>query len=118
MDREILWLGSSRADTRGFPLAARRQAGFQLRRVQQGLEPSDWQPIRAVGSGVREIRIQAGTAHRILYVARFAEAIFVLHAFEKRSRKTAKRDLDIARERYRDLLEVRRKEVSHGKRQT
>ena len=71
--------------------------------------------MRSVGAGVREIRIRVGTAHRVFYVARFAEAIYVLHAFEKRSRKTAKRDLNIARERYRDLVATRRKEGAHGK---
>ena len=106
MDRELLWLGSSRTDIRAFPAAARRQAGFQLQRVQQGLDPSDWKPMRSVGAGVREIRIQVGTAHRVFYVAAFAEAVYVLHAFEKRIRRTAKRDLNLGRERYRDLVRV------------
>ena len=69
--------------------------------------------MTAVGPGVREIRIQAGTAHRVFYVARFSEAVYILHAFEKRTRKTAKRDLDVARERYRDLVK-RRKGRSHA----
>ena len=88
--------------------------GFQPLRVQQGLEPSDWKPVATVGPGVREIRVQAGAAHRVFYVARFAEAIYVLHAFEKKSRKTARRDLDVARDRYRAVLETRRKEGRHG----
>ena len=71
--------------------------------------------MTTVGSGVREIRIQAGTAHRVFYVARFAEAVYVLHAFEKRTRKTAKRDLEVARERYRDLVK-RRKGQSYAQR--
>ena len=64
--------------------------------------------MSSVGAGVREIRIQAGTAHRILYVARFGEAVYILHAFEKRTRKTAQKDLKIARDRYRDLMEARK----------
>jgi phage-related protein len=71
--------------------------------------------MNEVGRGVREIRIQTGEAHRIFYVTRFAEGVYVLHAFEKRSRKTTKRDLDIGRQRYRDLLEMRRAEGRDAK---
>jgi len=67
----------------------------------------DWKAIRAVGPGVREIRIHTGREHRVLYVARFAEAVYVLHAFEKRSRKTAKRDVDLAAQRYQALIKQR-----------
>jgi len=88
--------------------------GFQLLRVQDGLDPTDWKPMTAVGPGVREIRVQQGTAHRVFYLARFAEAIYVLHAFEKRSQKTPKRALDVARERYRLLIQARRKEKQDG----
>ena len=89
-------------------------AGFQLRRVQRGLEPSDWKPMAAVGTGVREIRIHTETEHRVFYVARFDEGVYVLHAFEKRTRKTPKRNLALARSRYRELLETRRKEDYEG----
>jgi phage-related protein len=65
--------------------------------------------MASVGAGVREIRVQVGTAHRIFYVARFSEGVYVLHAFEKRTRKTAKKDIELARERYKDLVERRRK---------
>jgi phage-related protein len=114
MEKPLLWLGSSRRDIRAFPSAARRVAGFQLLRVQKGMEPTDWKPMSSIGSGVREIRIHAETEHRVCYVARFAEAVYVLHAFEKRSQKTAARDLELARTRYRELLEWRR-EHGHGK---
>jgi phage-related protein len=70
--------------------------------------------VASVGAGVREIRIQVGTAHRVFYVARFAEGVYVLHAFEKRTRKTAKGDIELARERYKDLLQRRRRE-DHAK---
>ena len=83
-------------------------------RIQQGLEPNDWKPIASVGAGVREIRVQVGTAYRVFYVARFSEGVYVLHAFEKRTRKTGKRDIELARARYKDLLERRRKE-DHAK---
>lgn len=114
MDKRLLWLGSSRRDIRAFPAAARRMAGFQLLRVQQGLEPNDWKPMASIGSGVQELRIHTDTEHRVCFVARFAEGIYVLHAFEKRTRKTSTKDLDVARTRYRELLELRRRE-GHGK---
>lgn len=109
-DKPIFWLGSSRADLRAFPINARRVAGFQLRRVQQGLEPNDWKPMPSIGPGVQEIRIHTGLEHRVFYVAKLAEAVYVLHAFEKRIRKTAKRDLEVARHRLRALLMRRRKD--------
>ena len=67
----------------------------------------DWKALHTVGPGVREIRIHTGIEHRVLYVAKFAEAVYVLHAFEKRSRKTAKRDVDLAGQRYQALLRQR-----------
>ena len=82
-------------------------AGFQLRRVQRGLRPNDGKPMATVGPGVEEIRVRMAVEHRVLYVARFTEGVYVLHAFEKRSRKTPKRELDIARERLRTLLQAR-----------
>jgi phage-related protein len=115
VDKPLIWLGSSRSELKKFPDDARRVAGFQLRRVQQGLEPNDWKPMTTVGVGVKEIRIHTGLDHRVLYVARFAEGIYVLHAFEKRTRKTAKRDTDLARERFRALIENRRREKSNGR---
>ena len=61
-----------------------------------------------MGVGVKEIRIHTKLEHRVLYVARFTEGIYVLHAFEKRTRKTPKRDLDLARDRFRALVDQRR----------
>lgn len=102
------WLGSARADLRDFPDGARQRAGFELYRVQQGLEPTDWRPMTSVGAGVNEVRIQTGQQHRVLYVAKFAEAVYVLHAFEKKTQQTAQRDLDLARQRLAELLRRRR----------
>src|ERR1700675_4854586 len=90
-DKLVQWLGSSRADVRAFPSDARRLAGFQLRRVQQGLDPMDWKVMHTVGAGVREIRIHTGIEHRILYVATFAEAVYVFHAFDEPNRNTTTR---------------------------
>src|SRR2546425_5370714 len=107
-DKPLFWVGSSRDDVRAFPPAARRVAGFQLRRVQQGLEPNDSKPTPSVGPGVHEIRIHTGLEHRVFYVATFAEAVYVLHAFEKRTRKTPKHDLELAQQRLRALVNRRR----------
>jgi phage-related protein len=111
-DRPLILLGTSRRDLRAFPDLPRRLAGFQLRRVQQGLDPADWKPMRTVGPGVREIRIHVGGARRVFYLATRAEAIYVLHAFEKKTRKTAARDLQIGRDRFRELERLRQ---HHGK---
>ena len=114
MGKRLLWLGSSRRDIRAFPPAARRVAGFRLLRVQQGMEPTDWKPLSSVGSGVREMRVHTEREHRVCYVARFSEGIYVLHAFEKRTQKTPTRDIDMARTRYRELLEWRREQAGGG----
>ena len=109
-DKPLIWLGSSRTDLRAFPPNVRRVAGFQLRRVQEGLESNDRKPMPSVGPGVQEIRVHTEREHRVLYIAKLAEGVYVLHAFEKRTRKTPKRDLELARERLRALLLKRRAE--------
>jgi phage-related protein len=107
-DKPLLWLGSSRSDVRAFSEDARGTAGFQLRRIQQGLDPNDWKPMPTVGPGVREVRIHVEGEHRVFYVASFPEAIYVLHAFEKKTRRTAAQDLALGRQRFRDLVKMRR----------
>ena len=106
-EKTILWLGSSRSDLQAFTRNARRLAGFQLRLAQQGFEPLDWKPMPSIGPGVREMRIHTEVEHRICYVAKFAEAIYVLHAFEKRTRKTLQHDVGLARQRYQALVAQR-----------
>lgn len=101
--KDLHFVGSSLADLRRFPAEARREAGFELDAVQRGLDPSDWKPLSTVGPGVREIRIHVLGEWRAVYVARFADAVYVLHCFEKKSRKTRREDLALARERYRLL---------------
>ena len=96
--------GSSLADLRTFPASARREAGFQLDRVQNGKFPHDWKPMASIGSGVNEIRIRdENGAFRVIYVAKFEEAVFVLHCFTKKTQKTGKPDLETAAKRYREL---------------
>ena len=80
--KPVEFLGSSLDDLRAFPLAAKREAGHQLDQVQHGQEPDDWKPMNTVGQGVREIRIRdAAGAFRVIYVAKFADAVYVLHCF-------------------------------------
>lgn len=94
---------------RAFPEVARRRAGFELWEVQKGNPPSDFKPMPAVGIGVHEIRIRVGAAYRVLYVAKFSEAVYVLHAFQKKTQKTARDDLAFAKKRFRDLVQERRR---------
>ena len=103
--KPVEFRGSSLDDLRAFPLAAKREAGHQLDQVQNGDEPDDWKPMNTVGKGVKEIRIRdAAGAFRLIYVAKLADALYVLHCFQKKSQKTSKTDLDLATKRYRDLL--------------
>jgi phage-related protein len=82
--KELFWIGSTLEDLRAFPPDARRIAGHELHLVQQGIEPDDWKPMASVGSGVYELRIHTGVEHRVFYVAKFAEGIYILHAFQKK----------------------------------
>ena len=103
--KPVEFVGDSLDCLREFPTDARHEAGFQLDRVQRGLEPFDWKPMPVVGSGVREIRVRDDSgAFRVLYVAKLADAVYVLHRFQKKTQATAKRDLELAAKRYRELL--------------
>lgn len=102
--RRVEFLGDSLAQLRRFPESARKEAGVQLHKVQLGLEPSDWKPMKAIGPGVREIRIWDDTgAFRVLYVVHVADAVYVLHAFRKKTQQTAKRDLYLAASRLKQI---------------
>jgi phage-related protein len=106
--KSIEFRGSALDDLRAFPEAARREAGYQLDQIQRGRNPDDWKPMTTVGRGVREIRIRDATgAFRVLYVAMFDDAVYVLHCFQKKTQKTSKVDLNLAAQRYRDLLKER-----------
>jgi len=105
MLKPVEFLGSSLADLRSFPTEARREAGWQLDLVQRGLEPIDFKPMQSVGAGVYELRIRdVSGAFRVLYVSKLEDAIYVLHAFQKKTQKTAKADIELAARRYRNLL--------------
>jgi phage-related protein len=98
--KPLKFVGSSLDDLRNFPEEARRVAGFELSAVQNGFEPSDWKPIPVIGPGANEIRIHVLGEWRVIYVAKFHDAVYVLHAFHKKTRKTSGRDIDLARQRY------------------
>lgn len=103
--KAIEFLGDSLAALLQFPRSARREAGFQLDKVQRGYDPDDWKPLKTVGSGVNEIRVRdAAGAYRVVYIARFAHAVYVLHCFRKQSRQTSAGDIELARSRYKQLM--------------
>lgn len=100
----LRFAGSAKTDLSAFPDRVRTRAGYELFMIQSGREPSDWKSMPAVGPGAAEIRVRDETgAYRVIYVARFADAIYVLHAFQKKSQKTARADLMLAAQRYRDI---------------
>jgi phage-related protein len=103
--KPLKFRGSALHDLRKFSVDARREAGFALERLQLGREPHDWKPMSAIGTGVREIRVQDYSgAYRVIYIAKLADAIYVLHCFQKKSPKTSKPDIAIARQRLVELL--------------
>jgi phage-related protein len=106
--KELQWIGPARRELRDFPTLARRLAGANLDRVQYGRDPEDWKPMESVGPGAREMRIRTFDGgqlqHRLIYVAKFAEAVYVLHAFEKKSAQTPQHHIDVAAARYRQML--------------
>jgi phage-related protein len=109
MEKPIDWRGSSLDDLRKFPEVARREAGYELRKLQRGEAPDDWRPFPEVGPGVNEIRIDCPDGwFRIMYVAKFEEAIYVLHSFQKSTRKTLRGDVEIAKSRYRAVVAERK----------
>jgi len=95
--KSLIWVGGALARVRSFPTGARREVGHQLYQVQLGFDPGDWKPMASVGPGVVEIRVHEGGEYRVLYVTKFAEAVYVLHAFEKRTRQTRRADIELAR---------------------
>ena len=101
--KTLRFVGSSLDDLKNFPAEARREAGFELDAVQRGLMPSDFKPMLAVGAGAYEIRVRVLGEWRIIYVAKFERAVYVLHAFQKKTQQTAKRDLDLAATRLRKI---------------
>jgi phage-related protein len=103
--RRVCFLGDSLKCLRDFPDDARHDAGYQLDKVQHGYQPDDFKTMPAIGKGVEEIRVsEASGAYRVIYVARRPEAVYVLHAFQKKTQATSKKDIDIATQRFGRLL--------------
>jgi phage-related protein len=107
-ERPVQWLGSSLKDLKEFPDLVMRDMGFQLSLIQQGLDADDAKPIRSIGSGAYEIRVKddGNNQFRTVYVAKFGTALFVLHAFSKKTRTTTKHDIDVAKSRYKDMMRL------------
>lgn len=98
--KEIKWIGSSYRDLLSFPKDAKKEAGYQLDKVQLGDDPSDWKAMNSIGAGIKEIRIHRSNEYRIIYLAKYANTIYVLHSFVKKTQKTSKKDIDLAKERF------------------
>jgi phage-related protein len=108
-EKQIRWVGSAYDDLLAFPKDARKEAGFQLGKIQAGLDPIDWKPFDDVGAGTREFRIRdASGVYRVMYIAKFEEAIYVLHCFQKKTRVTSKQDKAITAARYRAVVSARK----------
>jgi phage-related protein len=101
--KTLRFIGSSIDDLRDFPMEVRREAGFELDAVQRGLMPSDFKPMLNVGAGAYEIRLHVLGEWRVIYVAKFDNAVYVLHAFHKKTQKTRKEDVKLAARRYRQI---------------
>jgi len=105
MIKPVKFRGDALESLRRFPESARQDAGFQLDKVQRGRDPDDWKPMRSIGPGVKEIRIRDVTgAFRVIYLATLADAVYVLHCFQKKSEQTSNKDIQLARKRYKDLM--------------
>jgi phage-related protein len=102
--KPVIWMGGSREDVRRFPETAQDSLGFELYRVQCGLDPKDWKPMTGIGTGVKEIRLrdEAGI-FRMIYLATRPEGVYVLHCFQKKSQRTSRSDLDLAMKRFKAI---------------
>ena len=104
--KRVSFRGTSLSDLKAFPDPAKRRAGSQIDKVQNGLDPDDWKPMEEIGAGVKEIRLKdASGIYRVLYVAKFADTVYVLHCFKKTTQQTSKADKTLATKRYKDLVQ-------------
>ncbi|MDR3300254.1 MAG: type II toxin-antitoxin system RelE/ParE family toxin [Candidatus Accumulibacter sp.] len=100
--KPLEFLGSSRKDLCEMPAGARHALGIELMTVRYGGEPSDFKPMKTIGDGAYKIRYRdSAGAFRVIYVAKFTTAVYVLHAFQKKTQKTGKYDIELAARRYR-----------------
>lgn len=109
--KNVAFVGNSQEEMQDLPKVIRKAIGFQIHLLQEGLEPDDFKPLPTVGRGVYEIRVRNARGQntgRCFYVVKFDEAIFILHAFEKKQQKTPKMNLEKGQERYKELLQYMR----------
>jgi putative addiction module killer protein len=102
--KKIIWLGSSYNDLMGFSKPAKQTAGFNLDRIQRGMDASDWKPMSSIATGVKEIRIHVENEYRVIYTAHFKDIVYVLHAFTKKTQKTSQKDIDLAKQRHKEII--------------
>jgi phage-related protein len=103
--KTLRFVGSSLDDLKDFPAEVRRAIGFELHTVQCGLMPSDFKPMLSIGSGAYEIRVHVLGEWRVIYVAKLQDAVYVLHAFQKKTQKTKREDIELATRRYKQIGE-------------
>lgn len=106
--KKIIWLASTHETVKGYPINVRREIGYNLDKIQRGFDPADWKSMATVGQGVKEIRIHEENEYRVFYVAKFQEAVYVLHSFIKKTQQTSKKEIDIGKKRYIEMLQLRR----------
>lgn len=99
--KTVHWVGGLLSEVQGFPDEVRGELGFELYRVQAGLDPRDYKPMPIVGAGTREIRVRAADgAWRMFYVVEKGNDVYVLHAFQKKTQRTSQQDIDLGKARY------------------
>lgn len=102
--KPVVWMGGSREDLREFPETVQDSLGFELYRVQCGLEPKDWKPMTSVGTGVKEIRVRDDAGiFRMIYLATRPEGVYVLHCFQKKTQRTSRSDVELATKRFKSI---------------
>lgn len=106
--KQIIWLGNTHQIIKNYPDNAKQEIGYNLDKIQRGLDPTDWRPMASIGSGTKEIRIHLENEYRVLYLAKFQEAIYILHTFTKKTQQTSKKDIELAKQRYKEILEMRK----------
>jgi phage-related protein len=103
--KKIVFMGHSLHDIKKFPSTIKREMGFELDKIQNGYAPVNWKPMQSIASGVREIRVRDLLGiYRVIYIAKFKKSVYVLHAFQKKTQKTNKTDIDIAIKAYKNIL--------------
>lgn len=103
--KDVYWVGSSLEELKRLPVNVVRMTGYQLHLVQMGMEPGDWKPMKTIGQGVKEIRIrESKNAYRIIYVVIRSDGIYVLHAFQKTTKTTSQKNINLAKRRYNEVM--------------